>query len=114
MGGVLLTPEQQKDFTAGKAILVKDMKRDGKGEPYTAYVKYDFEAGKPKYFRTSPEESQAKVVAPASESRTQVAVNTDGKTNEATKHVREPLRQGQAQPTGEQQRRQNKPKGMSV
>ena len=114
MGGVLLTPEQQKSFTEGKAILVKDMKRDGKGEPYTAYVKYDFEAGKPKYFRTSPEESQAKVVAPASESRTQVAVNTDGKTNEATKHVREPLRQGQAQPTGEQQRRQNKPKGMSV
>lgn len=114
MGGVLLTPEQQKSFTEGKAILVKDMKRDGKGEPYTAYVKYDFEAGKPKYFRTSPEESQTKVVAPALESRTQVAVNTDGKTNEATKHVREPLRQGQAQPTGEQQRRQNKPKGMSV
>lgn len=114
MGGVLLTQEQQKDFTAGKAILVKDMKRDGKGEPYTAYVKYDFDAGKPKYFRASPEVSQAKVVAPASESRTQVAVNTDGKTNEATKNVREPLRQGQTQPTGAQQRRLNKPKGMSV
>lgn len=114
MGGVLLTPEQQKSFTEGKAILVKDMKRDGKGEPYTAYVKYDFEAGKPKYFRTSPEVSQAKVVAPALESRTQVAVNTDGKTNEATKKVREPLRQGQTQPTGAQQRRQNKPKSMSV
>lgn len=113
MGGVPLNPEQQKDFTAGKAILVKDMKRDGKGEPYTAYVKYDFEAGKPKYFRTNPDVSQAKVVAPASESRTQVAVNTDGKTNEATKNVREPLRQGQTQPTGGQ-RRQNKPKGMSV
>lgn len=114
MGGVLLTPEQQKSFTEGKAILVKDMKRDGKGEPYTAYVKYDFDAGKPKYFRTSPEVSQAKVVAPASESRTQVAVNTDGKTNEATKKVREPLRQGQTQPTGVQQRKQNKPKGISV
>lgn len=113
MGGVLLTPEQQKSFTEGKAILVKDMKRDGKGEPYTAYVKYDFEAGKPKYFRASPDVSQAKVVAPASESRTQVAVNTDGKTNEATKNVREPLRQGQTQPTGGQ-RRLNKPKGMSV
>lgn len=114
MGGVLLTQEQQKSFTEGKAILVKDMKRDGKGEPYTAYVKYDFDAGKPKYFRTSPEVSQAKVVAPASESRTQVAVNTDGKTNEATKKVREPLRQGQTQPTGVQQRKQNKPKGISV
>lgn len=114
MGGVLLTQEQQKSFTEGKAILVKDMKRDGKGEPYTAYVKYDFDAGKPKYFRTSPEVSQAKVVAPASESRTQVAVNTDGKTNEATKKVREPLRQGQTQPTGAQQRKLNKPKGISV
>lgn len=114
MGGVPLNPEQQKDFTAGKAILVKDMKRDGKGEPYTAYVKYNFEAGKPKYFRANPDVSQAKVVAPASESRTQVAVNTDGKTNEATKNVREPLRQGQTQPTGRQQQRQNKPKGMSV
>lgn len=113
MGGVLLTPEQQKDFTAGKSILVKDMKRDGKGEPYTAYVKYDFEAGKPKYFRASPEVSQAKVVAPASESRTQVAVNTDGKTNEATKNVREPLQQGQTQPTSGH-RRLNKPKGISV
>ena len=113
MGGVPLTAEQQKSFTEGKAILVKNMKRDGKGEPYTAYVRYDFEAGKPKYFRTSPEVSQAKVVAPALESRTQVAVNTDGKTNEATRNVREPLRQGQTQPTGGQQRRQNKPK-MSV
>ena len=90
------------------------MKRVGKGEPYTAYVKYNFEEGKPKYFRNNPDVSQAKVVAPALESRTQVAVNTDGKTNEATKNVREPLRQGQIQPTGEQQRRQNKPKGMSV
>lgn len=113
MGGVLLTPEQQKSFTEGKAILVKDMKRDGKGEPYTAYVKYDFEAGKPKYFRATPDVSQAKVVTPASESCTQVAVNTDGKTNEATKNVREPLRQGQTQPTSGQ-RRLNKPKGMSV
>lgn len=113
MGGVPLTPEQQKDFTAGKAILVKDMKRDGKGEPYTAYVKYNFEEGKPKYFRDNPDVSQAKVVAPASESRTQVAVNTDGKTNEATKNVKEPLRQGQTQPT-DGQRRQNKPRGMSV
>lgn len=118
MGGVPLTPEQQKDFTAGRAILVKDMKRDGKGEPYTAYVRYNFEEGKPKYFRNNPDVSQAKVVAPASESRTQVAVNTDGRTNEATKNVREPLQRGQTQPTGgqqrQEQRRQNKPKSMSV
>lgn len=105
MGGVLLTPQQQKDFAAGGTILVKDMKRDGKGEPYTAYVRYDFEAGKPKYFRADPELSRAKEVAPASESRTQVAVNTHGNTNEATKHLNRPLRQGQTAPANTQQQR---------
>lgn len=47
MGGVLLTQQQQKDFAAGETILVKDMKRDGKGELIPTYVRYDFEAGKP-------------------------------------------------------------------
>lgn len=110
MGGVPLTAEQQQQFSAGKAILVKDMKRDGKGEPYTSYVKYNFEAGKPKYYRNNPDMAQRQEVAPASESRTQVAVNTDGKTNEATKHLDKPLRQGQVAPTDAQQRRQHKPK----
>lgn len=120
MGGVPLTAEQQKTFSEGKAILVKDMKRDGKGEPYTAYVKYNFEAGKPKYFRNNPDVSQAKKVAPASESRTQVAVNTDGKTNEATKHLQKPLQQEQAAPVNavqqEQQQKKTliKPKGVKM
>lgn len=120
MGGVPLTPEQQKTFSEGKAILVKDMTRDGKGEPYTAYVKYNFEAGKPKYFRNNPDVSQAKEVIPASESRTQVAVNTDGKTNEATKHLQKPLQQGQTVPTNavqqEQQQKKTatKPKGVKM
>lgn len=108
MGGVLLTPQQQKDFAAGGSILVKDMKRDGKGEPYTAYVRYDFEAGKPKYFRADPELSRAKEIAPASESRTQVAVNTHGNTNEATKHLNQPLRQGQTAPANTQQQQQQR------
>ena len=54
MGGIPLTQQQQQNFTAGNAILVKDMKRDGKGEPFTAYVKFSFEAGKPKYYRNNP------------------------------------------------------------
>ena len=106
MGGVLLTQQQQKDFAAGGTILVKDMKRDGKGEPYTAYVRYDFEAGKPKYFRADHQMSHAREVAPASESRTQVAVNTHGNTNEATKGIDKPLRQGQVTPANTQQQQQ--------
>ncbi|CDN30705.1 hypothetical protein BN938_0600 [Mucinivorans hirudinis] len=110
MGGVELSPDQQQRFTEGKAILVKDMMRDGKGEPYTAYVKYSHEAGKPKYYKTNPDVLHKQEVAPTAEHRTQVAVNSQGKTNEATKHVGEPLKQGQTQPTEQQQRRQNKPK----
>lgn len=114
MGGVELTPEQQKDFMQHKAILVKDMMRDGKGEPYTSYVKYSFEAGKPKYYRTNPDVAQKQEVTPTAEHRTQVAVNSQGKTNEATKYMKEPLKQGQTEPTPQQQRRQNKPKGVGM
>ena len=85
------------------------MRRDGKGEPYTSFVKYNHEAGKPHYYKTNPDTAHKQEVAPAAESRTQVAVNTHGNTNEATKHVKEPLRQGQTEPT-QQQRRQNRPK----
>lgn len=119
LGTVILTPEQQQKFSEGKAILVKDMVRDGQDQPYTAFVKYSHEAGKPKYYRNNPDVAQKQVVAPAAESRTQVAVNTDGKTNEATKHLQKPLQQGQAAPANKQQQeqqekpqRQNKPKGV--
>lgn len=48
----------------------------------------------------------------AEESKTQLAVNNDGKTNEATKNVNEPLQRGQTAPKDEnQQQQQKKPKG---
>ncbi len=113
MGGIPLTRQQQLNFTAGNAILVKDMKRDGKGEPFTAYVKFSFEAGKPKYYRSNPDVAQE--ITPASESRTQVAVNTHGNTNEATRHLNQPLRQGQTAPANtQQQRTQNRAAGVRM
>ena len=63
---------------------------------------------------------QAQQVAPSNESRTQVAVNNDGKTNEATKNLREPLQKGQTNPKdARQQQQQEKPqkktgKGMKM
>ena len=49
--------------------------------------------------------------APSNESRTQVAVNNEGKTNEATKNLKEPLQKGQTAPkTARQQQQQDKPK----
>jgi hypothetical protein len=117
-GGITLTTEQQSDYTAGKTILVKDMVRDKQGKPYTAYIRFNHEEGKPKYYRSNPDDSQAQHITPASENRTQVAVNSEGKTNEATKHIGEPLQQGQSAPVNRQQQQRqgtpNKPKSMSL
>lgn len=119
-GGQILTQQQQADYVAKKAILVKDMVRDGQGKPYTAYIKFSTDEQRPKFYRTNPDISQASQITPAAESRTQVAVNTEGKTNEATKHLKKPLNQGQIAPTNAQQQErqnrgvQNKPKGKSI
>ncbi len=112
LGGVELTPDQQSQFKDGKAILVKDMMTDKKGKPYTAYVKFNHELGRPRYYRNNPDVAQR--VTPANESKTQLAVNNDGRTNEATKHQREPLERGQTAPRTAQQQKEQKRKGMSV
>ncbi len=112
LGGVELTPDQQSQFKDGKAILVKDMMTDKKGKPYTAYVKFNHELGRPRYYRNNPDVAQS--ITPANESKTQVAVNNDGRTNETTKHQQKPLERGQAAPRTAQQQSQQKRKGLSV
>ena len=57
-----------------------------------------------------PVEKQGAEVKPANESKTQHAVNTEGKTNESTKNVKEPLKQGQQKPTEGQQKKQDENK----
>ena len=47
-------------------------------------------------------------VVPDDRHKTQVAVNSEGKTNEATKNVKEPLTKGQTQPTEKQADKQEK------
>ena len=109
IGGVPLTEEQQKKFAAEETIYVKGMKKDGQDQPYNAYIKFNREKGKPDFSRANPDKSQAKEIVPATESRTQVAVNSDGKTNEATKYQKEPLKQGQQKHTaGQKQNRVKK------
>ena len=73
---------------------------------------------RPYRYDTNPDVGQQ--VAPSNESRTQVAVNSEGKTNEATKNLKEPLRKGQTAPKDTaQQQQQEKPqkknnKGMKM
>ncbi len=106
LGGVKLSEQQQADFSAGKPILVEGMVSDKTGREYTAYVKFNFKEGRPNYTRHDP--SQAKSITPTEGSKTQVAVNNDGKTNEATKHQQKPLDREQIAPKNSQQQQRRK------
>lgn len=83
------------------------MVKDGQGEPFNAWVKPNFELGKIDFFKWNPDRAkrQGAEVKPAAESRTQVAINSESKTVEAVKGVKEPLKQGQQQPTPTQEKR---------
>ena len=107
------TEQQTKDYVAGKTVVLANAK-DDQGQPCTKYLKFSFEKGRPLTYSQNPDLAQT--VAPSNESRTQLAVNNEGKTNEATKHVKEPLQQGQTAPKDEtQQKRQTrKSKGVKV
>lgn len=103
--------EQKADYTAGKSV--KAEITDDKGEKATVYVKFDPQKGRPIPFKSDPD--VARSVTPAEESKTQMAVNNDGKTNEATAKVKEPLKQGQVTPKDDgQQKQQRKPKGPKI
>ena len=103
--GVPMTPQQQADYVAGKVVEMTNMV-DRSGQPCTVYLQFNPNKQRP---TTSLNDPRVKV---AEESRTQKAVNNDGLTNEATKHVAEPLQKYQIEPNNKvQQEQQRKPKG---
>lgn len=110
--GVELDEKQFNSLEAGKATYVKGMVKDGQGQPFNAWVKPNYEKGKLDFFKWNPDyaKKQGATVKPAAESKTQVAVNSGGKTNEATKKVNKPLEQGQQKPTEGQQKKQDENK----
>lgn len=112
--GVNLNEKQQNALREGKTTYVQGMVKDGKGEPFNAYVKVNHEKGKLDFFKWNPDRArkQGAHVKPAEESKTQVAVNNHGKTNEATKYAKEPLKQGQQRPTEAQDTRQKQQQGL--
>ena len=115
--GVDFTEQQKADYVAGKAVKLENV-TDKQGFHATMYIRFNPEKGRPYRYDTNPDNAQQ--VAPSNESRTQVAVNNDGKTNEATKNLREPLQKGQTNPKdARQQQQQEKPqkktgKGMKM
>lgn len=105
--GVELSDKQRSQLQEGKTAYVAGMK-DDKGQEFNAYVKVNNERGKLDFFKWNPDKSTAKEITPDNASKTQVAVNNEGKTDEATKKVDEPLKKGQTQPTEKQSEKQEK------
>ena len=111
--GAEITSEHKAGWEQNKWVYIEGM-TDKKGQKFNAYVRPNHEKVKFDFSRKRPEQSQIHEIKPDNASKTQVDVNSEGKTHEATKHVGEPLQRGQTAPANkEQQRRQqnaNKPK----
>ena len=111
--GLELSEKQREALDSGRTVYLKNMV-DKEGKSFNAYVRMDKKQNRPRFYKWNPdkkqETSKEKVVAVAEEHKTQVAVNNDGKTNEATKNVKEPLKTGQTQPTAAQKQKQEENK----
>ena len=107
--GMQAKPKQQIADASGAQ---KVEATDQQGQKYNAWVWIDESKGKVRHSSKHPDQVRAieakqaaksgQNIKPAAESQTQVAVNNEGKTNEATKHSTEPLKKGQSQPTEKQ------------
>lgn len=113
--GKELTDEQQQKLEKRETIYVAGMK-DKEGQEFNAYVKINDEKSKLDFYKWNPDKAQTKgaEVIPDQNSKTQVAVNSEGKTNEATKHVKEPLAKEQVNPTEQQTAKRNRSKAHSM
>ena len=109
ISGIELSRQQQQDLVNDKTIFVAGLK-DKRGVEYDAYIQVNHDKKKLGFYSDNPsfDRSAVKEITPASKNRTQVAVNSEGKTNEATKQSKEPLKQGQDKPTAKQKEKQDK------
>lgn len=104
--GKELTDAQYQDFKAGQTIYMAGLV-DKKGQTYNGYITFNQDTGKTGFEFPNQYKERIK---PTEAYKTQTAVNSQGKTNEATKNIKEPLKSGQQRPKDEkQQEQQNKP-----
>ena len=107
--GKELDNEQYQKFKDGQTVYLSGLV-DKKGKEYNGYITFNKETHKTDFTFQNPNKvkEQAK---PTEAYKTQTAVNSEGKTNEATKNVKEPLQKGQQKPKNIEQ--QEKPKAPS-
>ncbi|MDQ1803058.1 DUF3945 domain-containing protein [Chryseobacterium sp. CKR4-1] len=104
--GKELDDKQFQKLQEGKTVYVTGL-IDKKGEEYKGYITYNKENGKTMFSFKDPNALKDKV-KPAQAHATQVAVNSDGKSNEATSKIQEPLQPGQQTPKNAKQQEDQK------
>lgn len=105
--GKELDNEQYNKLKDGQTVYIANLV-DKKGQTYNGYITFNKENGKINFEFPNQYKERVK---PTEAHKTQTAVNSEGKTNEATKNVKEPLEKGQQRPKNEkQQEQQEKPK----
>ena len=102
--GKELDDEQYNKFKAGLTVYVDGLV-DKKGQKYQGYITLNKETGKTDFSFQNPDKLKAQA-KPTEAHKTQTAVNSEGKTNEATKNINEPLKSGQQRPKNKQQQEQ--------
>ncbi|MFS4469821.1 DUF3945 domain-containing protein [Chryseobacterium sp. T20] len=104
--GKELDDSQYEKFKAGQTVYVDGL-TDAKGKAYQGYITFNKETSKTDFSFTHPNKLK-EGAKPTEDHKTQTAVNSQGKTNEATKNVKEPLESKQQQPVNKQQEDQQK------
>lgn len=96
-----LDNEQYQKLKDGQTVYISGLV-DKKGKEYNGYITFNKETNKTDFSFQNPNKikEQAK---PTEVHKTQTAVNSKGKTNEATKNINEPLQTGQQTPKNKQQ-----------
>lgn len=96
-----LDNEQFQKLKDGQTVYISGL-IDTKGKEYNGYITYNSQTNKTDFSFQNPDKIKEQII-PAEANKTQTAVNTEGKTNEATKKMQEPLRSEQTNPVNKKQ-----------
>jgi len=102
-----LDNEQYQKLKDGQTVYVSGLV-DKKGKEYNGYITFNKETNKTDFSFQNPNKIKEQA-QPTEAHKTQTAVNSEGKTNEATKNIKEPLKSGQTNPEDKQQAQQDAP-----
>ena len=101
--GKELSNEQFDKFKDGQTIYIDNL-IDKNGKPYQGYITYNKEKNRADFSFKNPTKIQEQS-KPTEDHKTQVAVNSDGKTNNATNKINEPLQSKQQSAKDEKQQK---------